>query len=265
MRLDAYLFSTKKFSSRTKSAEAIEKGFVCVNGKTVLKPSQNVSDNDVIAVCESNEFVSNGGYKLEKALSDFSVDVNGLVFADVGASTGGFTDCLLQNGAKQVFAIDVGESLLDESLKNDVRVIEMENVNARYLQASDFPCGLDGIVADVSFISPVISAILQEGTDAFTLIKPQFECEKQGIGKSGIVKKTEHKKIVKKVLVFAAESGLEPLEITNAPIKKGKNIEYVLHLKKNDATDLQNTISKARNERILNEIDRILKTDTENK
>ena len=154
----------------------------------------------------------------------------------------------------------MGESLLDESLKNDVRVIEMENVNARYLQASDFPCGLDGIVADVSFISlkhifPVISAILQEGKDAFTLIKPQFECEKQGIGKSGIVKKTEHKKIVKKVLVFAAESGLEPLEITNAPIKKGKNIEYVLHLKKNGATDLQNAISKARNERILNEID----------
>ena len=100
MRLDAYLFSIKKFSSRTKSAEAIEKGFVCVNGKTVLKPSQNVSDNDVITVCESNEFVSNGGYKLEKALSDFSVDVNGLVFADVGASTGGFTDCLLRRGAK---------------------------------------------------------------------------------------------------------------------------------------------------------------------
>lgn len=268
MRADKYFAG--KFGSRTKAAEELTAGRILKNGKALL-PKDEVADGDEFTFLPAAErFVSGGGYKLSAALKAFSFDCAGKTFADIGASTGGFTDCLLQNGAKQVFAIDVGESLLDESLKNDVRVIEMENVNARYLQASDFPCGLDGIVADVSFISlkhifPVISAILQEGKDAFTLIKPQFECEKQGIGKSGIVKKTEHKKIIKKVLVFAAESGLEPLEITNAPIKKGKNIEYVLHLKKNGTTDLQNTISKARNERILNEIDRILKTDTENK
>jgi 23S rRNA (cytidine1920-2'-O)/16S rRNA (cytidine1409-2'-O)-methyltransferase len=175
MRADKYFAG--KFGSRTKAAEELTAGRILKNGK-VLLPKDEVSDGDEFTFLPAAErFVSGGGYKLSAALKAFSFDCAGKTFADIGASTGGFTDCLLQNGAKQVFAIDVGESLLDESLKNDVRVIEMENVNARYLQASDFPCGLDGIVADVSFISlkhifPVISAILQEGKDAFTLIKP---------------------------------------------------------------------------------------------
>ena len=139
----------------------------------------------------------------------------------------------------------------------------MENVNARYLKAEDFPCEPDGIVADVSFISlkhifPVISAILREGKDAFVLIKPQFECENKGIGISGIVKKTEQKKIVKKVLGYAAENELLPMKITNAPLKKGKNIEYVLHLKKSDK-EAVSAVLKISGERILYTVGQIAK------
>ena len=214
MRLDAYLFSTKKFSSRTKSAEAIEKGFVCVNGKTVLKPSQNVSDNDVIAVCESNEFVSNGGYKLEKALSDFSVDVNGLVFADVGASTGGFTDCLLRRGAKKVFAIDVGESQLSDKLKSDDRVVVIDNFNARNLTANVIGEFVDGVTCDVSFISltyvlkPICDVLKDDGF-AVVLLKPQFECGKKELNKNGIVTSLKARlESALKIKSFAVSVGL---------------------------------------------------------
>ena len=232
MRLDAYLFSTKKFSSRTKSAEAIEKGFVCVNGKTVLKPSQNVSDNDVIAVCESNEFVSNGGYKLEKALSDFSVDVNGLVFADVGASTGGFTDCLLRRGAKKVFAIDVGESQLSDKLKSDDRVVVIDNFNARNLTANVIGEFVDGVTCDVSFIS--LTYVLKP--ICVVLLKPQFECGKKELNKNGIVTSLKARlESALKIKSFAVSVGLTPVKFTFAPIKPGKNAEYLFLLTKRKA------------------------------
>ena len=159
-----------------------------------------------------------------------------MVFADIGASTGGFTDCLLQNGAKKVYTIDVGESLLHERLLSDERIVQMENTNARYLTKADFPEEIDGVVTDVSFISlrlifPAIKNILKEEGSAFVLIKPQFECENKHIGKSGIVSPSAHADIVKKVLSYLAENGLYPHGIINAPIRKGKNIEYVLHCK----------------------------------
>lgn len=241
MRLDAYLFSIKKFSSRTKSAEAIEKGFVCVNGKTVLKPSQNVSDNDVITVCESNEFVSNGGYKLEKALSDFSVNVNGLVFADVGASTGGFTDCLLRRGAKKVFAIDVGESQLSDKLKSDDRVVVIDNFNARNLTANVIGEFVDGVTCDVSFISltyvlkPICDVLKDEGF-AVVLLKPQFECGKKELNKNGIVTSLKARlESALKIKSFAVSVGLTPVKFTFAPIKPGKNAEYLFLLTKRKA------------------------------
>ncbi len=244
MRADQYF--TERFGSRTKAAEAIEKGLVLVNGKTI-KAKTEIKQTDEIAFVEAEEFfVSNGGYKLNRAIKTFHFDCSGKIFADIGASTGGFTDCLLQYGAKKVYAVDVGESLLHESLQRDERIVRMENQNARYLQKEDFEDELDGVVADVSFISlrlifPVIKRILKETGDAFVLIKPQFECEKKHIGKSGIVSPSAHVDIVKKVLGYLSENELYPCAIVNAPLRKGKNIEYVLHVRADNRwqSDLQ--------------------------
>lgn len=260
MRADKYF--AERFGSRTKAAEELVAGRILRNGKPLL-PKNDVKDGDEFEFLPAEErFVSGGGYKLSKALKEFDYDCTGKTFADIGASTGGFTDCLLQNGAAKVFAVDVGDSLLDRRLTRDARVISMENVNARYLKSENFPSALDGIVADVSFISlkhifPMVSAILSDGKDAFVLIKPQFECENKGIGKSGVVKKAEHKKIVKKVLIYAMENALIPMEITNAPLKKGKNIEYVLHLKKGNEVILGDL--KFAEEQILNKVMQITK------
>lgn len=245
MRADKFL--ADKFSSRTKAAEEIEKGRVLVNGKRI-RPKDEISEGDEVTFLEAEErFVSNGGYKLSRAIKEFSFSCVGKTFADIGASTGGFTDCLLQNGAKKVFAVDVGESLLDESLKKDERIVAMENVNARYLKKEDFPCDLDGVVADVSFISlrlilPVIRDILSENGTAFVLIKPQFECEGKHIGKSGIVHPSAHKKIVEKVLAYVRDATFTAVDIVNAPVRKGKNIEYILYLQKSKNKDFTNSI-----------------------
>ena len=236
MRADKYL--ADYFGSRTKAAEAVERGLVLVNGKPI-KPKTEIKETDVLTFVETEErFVSNGGYKLNRALKHFDFDCNGKVFADIGASTGGFTDCLLQYGAKRVYTIDVGESLLHESLVGDPRIVQMENTNARYLEKTAFSEDIDGVVTDVSFISlrlifPTIKAILHQNGAAFVLIKPQFECENKHIGKSGIVSLSAHPAIVEKVLGYLTENGLYPYGIVNAPIRKGKNIEYVLYCKPN--------------------------------
>ena len=234
MRADKYF--ADKFGSRTKAAEAVDRGLVLVNGKTV-RPKDEIKETDEIVFLETeNRFVSNGGYKLDRAVTEFSLDCKAKTFVDIGASTGGFTECLLQNGAKRVYAVDVGESLLHERIANDPRVVRMENTNARYLQKTDFPEPIDGVVTDVSFISlrlifPVIKELLNGNGEAVVLIKPQFECENKNIGKSGIVHPSAHAGIVKKVLGYARESGLFPFGIVNAPVRKGKNIEYVLYVK----------------------------------
>ena len=205
MRADKYF--AEKFGSRTKAAEAIEKGLVLVNGKPI-KAKTEIAENAEITYVEAKElFVSNGGYKLYRAIQFFSFDCADKIFVDIGASTGGFTDCLLQNGAKKVYTVDVGESLLHESLLEDNRIVQMENTNARYLTKTDFLDEIDGVVTDVSFISlrlifPVIQEILSINGDAFVLVKPQFECEKKHIGKSGIVTPAAHAEIVKKVLKY---------------------------------------------------------------
>ena len=233
MRADK--FFAEQFGSRTKAAEAIEKGLVLVNGKKI-RTKDEVAETDCVEILQAEEqFVSNGGYKLQRAIKSFSYDCTGKVFTDLGASTGGFTDCLLQNGAEKVYAVDVGESLLHESLYNDLRVVRMENTNARYLTNEDFPEKIDGVVADVSFISlrlifPTIAKILNGKGDVFALIKPQFECEKKNIGKSGIVHTFAHADIVEKVCGYAQENDLYPRAIVNAPIRKGKNVEYVVWL-----------------------------------
>ena len=243
MRADKYF--AEKFGSRTKAAEAIEKGLILVNGKTI-KAKTEISDNDVIQFMDVKEqYVSNGGYKLGRALRAFSYDCQGKIFVDIGASTGGFTDCLLQNGAQKVYAVDVGESLLHESLLSSGKIVQMENTNARYLTKKDFTEKIDGVVTDVSFISlrlifPVIQEILGDNGEAFVLVKPQFECEKKHIGKSGIVSPSAHAEILKKVLQYLSQSELYAHGIVNAPIRKGKNIEYVLRISKAEKGALSN-------------------------
>ena len=234
MRADKYF--AEKFGSRTKAAEAIEKGLVLVNGAPI-RTKDEVREADVITFLRAEQsFVSNGGYKLARAIKTFGFSCKDKVFVDIGASTGGFTDCLLQNDAAKIYAVDVGESLLHESLARNEKIVRMENTNARYLTKADFPERIDVVVTDVSFISlrlifPAIKSILGDLGEAFVLIKPQFECEKKNIGKSGIVHSSAHTQIVKKVLDYAQENELYPFGIVNAPVRKGKNIEYVLYVK----------------------------------
>ncbi|HBN12668.1 MAG TPA: TlyA family rRNA (cytidine-2'-O)-methyltransferase [Clostridiales bacterium] len=236
MRLDKYL--AERFGSRTKAAAAISEGRVYVNGKSVA-PSYEYKESELIEITEAAEsYVSAGGFKLAKAIREFGFDAEGKVFADVGASTGGFTDCLLKNGAKKVYCIDVGESQLDKSLLCD-KVKVIDNFNARNLTADLFDEKIDGAVIDVSFISltyilGAVGSILSDGGSVLALIKPQFECECKNVGKNGIVKDEKvHERVISKICRFAVGCSLMPQKITAAPIVRGKNIEYVILLEKN--------------------------------
>ncbi len=240
MRIDKYF--SEKYGSRTKAAEAVQSGLVLVNGKKVA-PSYDVKDSDVFTFINAEEsFVSAGGYKLSKALKDFGVSVEGIVFADVGASTGGFTDCLLQNGAKKVYCIDVGESQLFPKLREQ-NVVIIDNFNARNLSKELFADKIGGVTVDVSFISLTyilggVAEIAESGAYVFALIKPQFECESSRVGKNGIVKGEQvHKRIITKIYNFAVSVGLAPIKLTNAPICREKNLEYVILLKKDGESE----------------------------
>ncbi|MBQ9782292.1 MAG: TlyA family RNA methyltransferase [Clostridia bacterium] len=241
MRIDAFLFSAGKFVSRNKATEAIERGEVFVNGKQVLKPSFSVDGSEDIKVIENGtSFVSNGGYKLEKAFQDFNFSANGLTFIDVGASTGGFTDCLLKRGAKKVYAIDVGESLLSNDLKTNDKVVLIDNFNARNLSVDVIGEKVDGVVCDVSFISLTyvlsqIYSVLKDDGFAVVLIKPQFECGKKQLNKNGIVTdKKARVECVKKIIDYSLTLGFKPSNFTFAPIKPDKNREYLLFLSKGE-------------------------------
>lgn len=236
MRIDKYL--ADRFGSRNKAAIAISKGLVLVNEEKT-QSSYEVKESDNIRILQAEEnFVSIGGFKLSKALRDFGFTVQGKVFADIGASTGGFTDCLLQNGARKVYCIDVGESQLDKSLL-DKNIVVIDNFNARKLDKTLFDEKLDGVVIDVSFISLTyilesVSSILDSGSFVLALIKPQFECESRKVGKNGIVRdKAVHERVIEKIYNCAEKYGLRPQNLTNAPIIDGKNMEYVILLEKN--------------------------------
>lgn len=239
MRLDNYLANENKYSSRTKAKEAVERGEVLVNGK-IVKPSYDVLPTDEITITDlARGFVSNGAFKLERAFEVFDFCVKGKITADIGASTGGFTQCLLNNGANKVYAVDVGESLLHPSLLSDDRVVVYENTNARFLDENSFPTLVDVVVSDVSFISltyilPAISKILCDTGEAVVLIKPQFECGAKALSKNGIVTdKRDRYLACKKIITFATDLGFGSVGFTNAPIKQGKNVEFLLYLRKN--------------------------------
>lgn len=239
MRLDVYLCNRGLYPSRNKAAEAIARGDVRVNSKIVLKPSQNVSDEATIEIVETGvNFVSNGGYKLQKAFDDFDISVDGAVCVDVGASNGGFTDCLLRHGAKKVFAVDVGESQLEQPVLGDERVVVMDNFNARNLSVDTLGEYVDAVTCDVSFISLTyvlqpIYAILKSGGIAITLIKPQFECGKKSLNKNGLVTNEKDRlNAISKIKEFAVSLGFRCVGVTNAPIKPNKNVEYLALLSK---------------------------------
>lgn len=235
MRIDRYL--SEKYGSRTKAARAVEKGLVLVNGKAV-NPSYEVRENDDFTyIAEKERFVSLGGYKLMKALNDFNFRVSDKICADIGASTGGFTDCLFSYGAQKIYCIDVGNSQLDESIK-EKNVVIYDNFNARNLYREMFSEPLDLIVIDVSFISLTYildktSSVLDNGKHIIALIKPQFECESRNVGKNGIVKDGKLRlSIIKKIYEFAVLNALAPRKLTKAPEVKGKNVEYLILLEK---------------------------------
>ncbi len=238
MRIDLLLYEKGLFPSRNKAKESVLRGEVLYKGKP-CKPADEFDDISQITLVKSeNTFVSNGGYKLNKALIDFNLKVDGLTFVDLGASNGGFTDVLLKNNAKKVYAVDVGESQLDVSLKRDKRVVVFDNTNARYLNEDIFGELVDGVVCDVSFISLTlilenVNKILKDDGFAVLLIKPQFECGKKFLSKNGIVTDVSARlKCVNNVIDFAKNIGLIATNLTTAPIREKKNVEYLVLLSK---------------------------------
>ncbi len=236
MRLDVYITEKNLVASRAKAQEMIKNGAVTVNAKTVFKASLAVCETDRIEVIENplQRYVGRGGLKLEAALKRFAVRVAGRVSIDIGASSGGFTDCLLQNGASFVYAVDTGYGQLHPSLLGDARVCNMENTNARYLSRADFSPLPNLAVMDVSFISqtlilPALADILPQGGILLTLIKPQFELDKTALGKNGIVKEQKQRnKAIEKVKSCASGLGFRFVDVMESVITGGDgNIEYM--------------------------------------
>lgn len=241
-RLDIYLFEHGLCSSREKAKAEIMAGVVYVDNQKADKPGMQIKEGMQVEVRgDTLKYVSRGGLKLEKAMSSFSISLDDCVCADVGASTGGFSDCMLQNGAKKVYAIDVGYGQLAWKLRNDERVVNLERTNFRYVTEEQIPDLLDFASVDVSFISltlilPVLHKLMKQNGQAVCLIKPQFEAGKEKVGKNGVVREAQtHLEVVEKIVSFSLENGFSVLNISFSPIKGPKgNIEYLIHLRKDD-------------------------------
>lgn len=237
MRLDLFLTENGYADSRQRAKLLITEGLVSVNGKVISKASLDVSEADSIAV--GNDpigYVSRGALKLKAAFENFGFDIEGRIAIDVGASTGGFTEFLLEHGAKKVYAVDSGSNQLAEKLRNDPRVVSMEKYNARNLLQSDFETEIDIAVMDVSFISqtliiPSLAGVLASGSVFVSLVKPQFEAGRAAIGKGGIVKNPVSRAMsVKKVIDCAKENGFALCGLCVSPIKGGDgNTEYLAY------------------------------------
>ena len=241
MRLDVFLTEKGFTLSRTEAKNFITSGAVKICGTVITKPSYDVNEDESEVLIDRSfkKYVSRGGYKLEGALLEFNLDVKGRLAIDIGASSGGFTDCLLQNGASHVICVDSGSGQLSEILRNDKRVTSIENYNARYMRSEDFDYVPNIAVMDVSFISatyiiPSVYNILSNNSDFICLIKPQFEVGKSGIGKGGIVKNEKiRQSAVDKVTEFAKSIGFEVVKVVKSSIEGGDgNIEYLVHLRK---------------------------------
>ena len=239
VRLDQLVFERGFTESRERAKTTVMSGLVFVNGQRVDKPGTPVPPDAAIEVRgEALPFVSRGGFKLDKALKVFPIDPAGLVCIDCGASTGGFTDVLLQHGAAKVYAVDVGYGQLAWKLRNDPRVVNLERTNLRYVTDEQIPEKLDLAVMDVSFISvrlviPAVKALLKDGAALVCLIKPQFEAGREEVGKKGVVReKAVHREVIEAVLAFARETGWSVLGLDFSPIRGPEgNIEFICYLK----------------------------------
>lgn len=241
-RLDLVVFEEGHTESREKAKAIIMAGQVYVNGQKETKAGTMLKPTDKIEVRGSKmPYVSRGGFKLEKAMQSWDLTLDGKVCMDIGASTGGFTDCMLQNGAVKVYAIDVGYGQLAWKLRSDERVVNLERTNFRYVTEAEVPEPIDFASVDVSFISlkiilPVLYQRLCQGGHAVCLIKPQFEAGKEKVGKKGVVRDISvHTEVVETITAFAVETGFSLLGLTFSPIKGPEgNIEYLMFLQKDE-------------------------------
>ncbi len=247
-RLDVLLVSQGLAASREKAKAIIMSGNVLVNGQREDKAGTMIDVKAEITVKGGQlKYVSRGGLKLEKAMSHFDLTLEGKVCMDVGASTGGFTDCMLQNGAVKVYSVDVGHGQLDWKLRNDPRVVCMEKTNIRYVTPEQIEELAAFVSIDVSFISltkvlPPVRELMTEDGEIVCLIKPQFEAGREKVGKKGVVRDPKvHEEVIEKVIDFASTIGLESRELEFSPIKGPEgNIEYLLHLlKRPDAASVE--------------------------
>lgn len=256
-RLDSLLVRLGYFESREKAKATIMAGLVYVDKQRCDKAGTQVKDTVEIEVRKDLcPYVGRGGLKLDKALDYFQIDLSGYITMDMGASTGGFTDCMLQKGAEKVYAVDVGYGQLHYKLRSDPRVVNIERTNIRYLEPDTISEKLDFITIDVSFISvnlifPVAKELLKENGQIVCLIKPQFEAGKEQVGKHGLVKdKAVHVEVIEKVIKYGENNGLKARGLTWSPITGAKgNIEYLILLKKTGddpvTFDLEKTINSA--------------------
>lgn len=244
-RLDIILVNNGLASSRDNAKRTIMAGLVTVDGIVETKSGQKFDvDSEFKVKDKLLKYVSRGGLKLEKAIQSFNIKLDGCYAVDMGASTGGFTDCMLMNGALKVYALDVGYGQLDYKLRVDPRVINMEKTNIRYLDTTLIEEPIDFISIDVSFISlrhmfPVALKILKDTGAVMCLIKPQFEAGREQVGKKGIVRDSKvHVEVIENVIDYASDNGLYPHGLDYSPVKGTKgNIEYLLYLRKTESSE----------------------------
>jgi len=259
-RLDVYLVERGFCESREKAKALIMAGCVFVNGEREDKAGTNVAEGASVELRGAGiPYVSRGGLKLEKAMETFPISPEGLICADIGASTGGFTDCMLQNGGAKVYAVDVGYGQLAWKLRTDERVVNLERTNARYLNHDVIPEEIRFFSVDVSFISlklilPAVKAVAGEGIRGICLIKPQFEAGKEKVGKNGVVRDPEvHKEVIRSVIGYAEDNGLIVMGLTFSPVKGPQgNIEYLICLGDDESIageiDVDKVVSEAHTE-----------------
>lgn len=250
-RLDILVFERGITQSREKAKAVIMSGEIYVDNQKADKCGQAYDENVKIEFRgKSPKYVSRGGLKLEKAIKKFKLDLSGKITMDIGASTGGFTDCMLQNGAKKVYSIDVGYGQLAWKLRNDDRVVNLERTNMRNVIKAQVPDEIDFFSIDVSFISlklllPVARNLLSENAEAVCLIKPQFEAGREKVGKKGVVRDPKvHIEVVENIYNFCLENGYSVLNLDFSPIKGPEgNIEYLIHLRKSDNPSSYTTVT----------------------
>ncbi len=241
-RLDVMLYERGLAASREKAKAIIMSGIVYVDNQKADKPGADYSEDVSIEVRGSTlKYVSRGGLKLEKAMEVFPITLDGCIAMDIGASTGGFTDCMLQNNAAKVYSIDVGYGQLAWKLRTDERVVNLERTNFRYVTSEQIPDEIDFFSVDVSFISlkkilPAARGFLKENGSGVCLIKPQFEAGRENVGKNGVVRDPKvHLSVIEDILAFAGEIGFEVLGLDFSPVKGPEgNIEYLMYIRKCD-------------------------------